>query len=140
MSALYGGPCNKVPPEAALYQLNEGDELPEVEDTEAVGTPVPHCTDPDAEGAEGNGFTLTATDVETTVQPNEVTVQVYVVAVVGETVSGLVVPTTLVPSDHEYAVGVVELRETLRSVGLPLQMVEYVAAAVAVTPKSGTSA
>lgn len=81
--------------------MNEGDELPDVEDTEAVGTPVPHCTEPLVEGAEGTGFTFTTTEDDTTVQPNDVAVQVYVVAVVGETVSGLVVPTTLVPSDHE---------------------------------------
>jgi len=56
--------CNDVPPVAVAYHRKIGDGAPDVEVTDAVGAPVPHCEEAaDAVGAAGPGATVTTTEL-----------------------------------------------------------------------------
>ena len=97
--------CSATPPVAAAYQLNVGVVNPFGSDTLAAGTPAPHCVEEVVEGAVGKGLVVTNTPFDTNGQLLTVAVPVYVVVLGTEVDKGLVVPTTVDPSDQEYAVG-----------------------------------
>jgi hypothetical protein len=88
--------------------------------------------------AVGNGLTVTVTEDVVGLLHASVTVTVYVVVVVGLTVSVAVVPTTDVPSLHEYVNGPPPVALALSATGDPEHDVPGVAVALAATAATVT--